>query len=416
MSQTLRRNQTPPIRADWARWIERGKAILAAEQRAIGSLQSSLELSFSRAVELLWHCEGHVVTAGMGKAGIIAQKLAATLSSTGTPSYFLHPAEAVHGDLGSVRPRDIALFLSHSGETDELNRLLPCITKTAAATIAITAHPHSTLGRAVDLPLLIGQQAEACALGLAPSCSTTAMLALGDALALVVSEQRGFSKDQFAKFHPGGGLGKQLTRVDEVMRPLRECRVAVEQQTVREVLIHVGRPGRRTGAVMLTDTSGELVGIFTDSDLARLLETSHDNQLDCPIAEVMTRRFQTIQTGSFLPEAMRILAQRKISELPVVDADRHPLGIVDITDVMAVMSEVWSQVDEASPPFFEVQSIDTQSIDTQSSVPPSTVRGHSNPSVPLEDPLIYPFAPQPQRQPTSQVRRPASPRDKGETS
>jgi arabinose-5-phosphate isomerase len=334
---------SPSVRSDI---VERGRGVLRAEQQAIALVEECLNHEFARGVELLLNCRGQVVVTGIGKAGIIGQKLAASLSSTGTPSHFMHPSEAVHGDLGSIRTTDLILLLSHSGETEEVTRLLTPIKQVASATVAITAHSRSTLATAVDVAILIGQHAEACPLGLAPSCSTTAMMAVGDALALVVSEQRGFTREQFAKFHPAGGLGKQLTRVDDVMRPLEACRVALATKTVREVLIHVGRPGRRTGAIMLTSAEGELVGIFTDSDLARLLESSHESQLDRPVCDVMTHRFQTVTTGSYLPEAMRILAQRKISELPVVTALRRPLGIVDITDVMSVMSELWSTSDQ----------------------------------------------------------------------
>ncbi len=242
------------------------------------------------------------------------------------------------------------LLLSYSGETDEVLRLLPMARELAGASLAITAHAESTLARGVDLALLIGQQPEACHMGLAPSCSTTAMLALGDALALVVSNQRGFTREQFAKLHPAGSLGKRLARVEEVMRPLSDCRLARDCQTVRDVLIHVGRPGRRTGATMLTNARGELSGIFTDSDLARLLQVSHESQLDQPIAEVMTRQVQTVSSGTYLADAMRTLAKRKISELPVVSSDHRPLGLIDITDVMCAMSEDWSPAEELDPP------------------------------------------------------------------
>ncbi len=252
--------------------VERGRNVLRSELQAIEQLIDGLDDAFAQAVEQLLACRGSVVVSGMGKAGIVGQKLAASLNSTGTPSCFLHPAEAVHGDLGCIRPHDVVLLLSYSGETDEVLRLLPLVGEVAEASLAITAQASSTLARSVDLALLTGQHAEACHMGLAPSCSTTAMLALGDALALVVSSQRGFTREQFAKLHPAGSLGKQLTQVEEIMRPLAECRLANDCQSVRDVLIHVGRPGRRTGATMLTNASGELSGIFTDSDLARLLE------------------------------------------------------------------------------------------------------------------------------------------------
>ncbi len=334
----------PEFRQDWEPSrdaINRGRQILQAEAEAVAGLVGQLGPTFADAVRMLLECRGSVIVSGMGKAGIVGRKLSASLSSTGTPSFFLHPAEAVHGDLGCLRSSDIAILLSYSGETEEVTRLLPALKEAGTGCVAITAHCHSTLARNVDLAILLGEQSEACPLGLAPSCSTTAMLALGDALALVVSEQRGFTRQQFAKFHPGGGLGKQFTRVEELMRPLAECRVASETHTVREVLIHVGRPGRRTGAIMLTNTLGCLSGIFTDSDLARLLETSHESLLDCPIANVMTRKLQTVTAGCYLPEVMQILANRKISELPVVTQDYRPLGIVDVTDVVSVMSSTW---------------------------------------------------------------------------
>ena len=368
MSQVRLRSETSAEalpRRTAAEAIARGRQVLAAEQQAIASVAANLDGTFAQAVRWLLECRGCVIVSGIGKAGIIAQKLAASLSSTGTPSYFLHPAEAVHGDVGSVRACDVVLLLSYSGETEEVTRLLPIIRQSAAASIAITAHERSTLAAGVDLALLVGQHQEACPLGLAPSCTTTAMLALGDALALVVSEQRGFTREQFARFHPAGGLGKQLTRVEEVMRPLAECRVACQTQTLRQVLIHVGRPGRRTGAIMLTAEDGTLAGIFTDSDLARLLESSHESQLDQPICQVMTRQVQSVQEGSWLPDAMRLLATRKLSELPVVSRDHRPLGLVDITDVMCVMSDVWSAASaEPTEPAAEARGANPEAADS----------------------------------------------------
>lgn len=320
--------------------LARAKQILGEEIAALNRLAQGLDATFVRAVEHLEGCRGCVVVTGIGKAGIVGQKISASLSSTGTPSYFLHPSEAVHGDLGCIRSDDIVLILSYSGETDEVIRLLPSVKETAAATIAITSDSQNTLAKSVDVPLSIGRHREACALGLAPSSTTTLMMALGDALALVVSERRGFTKTQFAKFHPAGSLGRQLTNVKEVMRPLVQCRVASENKTVRQVFVQVSCPGRRTGAIMLTDTGGRLTGIFTDSDLARLLEQSGDERLDAPVASVMSRCFQTIDEDSRLPAALRILSEFKISELPVIDPQGHPIGIVDITDVLGDFSTV----------------------------------------------------------------------------
>lgn len=328
--------------------VERGRAVLRSERAAIEQLIAGLDDSFAQAVAQLLTCRGCIVVSGMGKAGIVGQKLSASLCSTGTPSRFLHPAEAVHGDVGGVRSDDVALLLSTSGETEELLRLLPIVTEVASSSLAITSHADSSLARQVDLALLLGHHREACHLGLAPSCSTTAMLALGDALALVVSQQRGFTQEQFAKFHPAGNLGKRLSLVDEVMRPLGECRLAGDWQSVREVLIHVGRPGRRTGATMLTNAQGQLSGIFTDSDLARLLEASSAtySPLDQTMAQVMTRQLQTVASGARLSDAVKLLTQRKISELPVVSTDHRPLGLIDITDVMSVMSDGWERPEE----------------------------------------------------------------------
>ncbi len=321
--------------------IRRGCEILRIESTAIATLAQSLDESFATAVEVLQSCRGSVVVTGMGKAGLIGQKIAASFSSTGTPSHFMHPAEAVHGDLGTVRREDVVLLLSYSGETDEVTRLLPSLRDLASYLIAITAKPTSTLAKNVDLTLNLGNLGEACPLGLAPSSSTTAMLALGDALALVTSELQGFTRDHFAKFHPAGALGRSLTPVEQIMRPLSECRVAHQSHALRTVLVKLSRPGRRTGAIMLHDDDGKLTGVFTDSDLAKLLEQAGENLLDQPISCCMTKRFQVVRQGEMLPAALSILADRKISELPVVDQDQRPLGLIDVTDVMSVMKSYW---------------------------------------------------------------------------
>jgi len=316
----------------------RGRDILESEGQALCQLANRLDDSFSEAVEVLLNCQGSVVVSGMGKAGLVGQKLSASLASTGTPSHFLHPAEAVHGDLGRVRGADVVLMLSYSGETEEVIRILPCLKSGASAIIAITAQKTSTLGRLATLTLPLGECLEAGLDGLAPSTTTTAMLALGDALTLVVSEQRGFSRDQFARYHPAGNLGRQLAGVCEFMRPLEECRIAHEALSLREVLVSVSRPGRRTGAIMLTNDNGQLAGIFTDSDLARLLERSQENLLDQAISQVMTRAFTTVTADCQLLDAVRIMSERKLSELPVVDERQLPVGVLDVTDVVSVGS------------------------------------------------------------------------------
>jgi arabinose-5-phosphate isomerase len=310
---------------------EEGEACLALGER----LGENLGEDFCRAADLLARPSAGVVVSGMGKAGLIAQKVSATLASLGVPSHFLHPAEAVHGDLGRVRPSDVLLVLSASGETEEIVRLLPILAEIGVAIVAITANPTSTLARAAKITLDLGVAREACALGLAPSTSTTAMLALGDALALVVGRMKGFTAADFAKLHPAGNLGKRLAKVEDAMRPLADCRVGREDKSVREVLISLGRPGRRTGAVMVTDAAGRLTGLFTDSDLARLLERQQDAALERPLREVMTVSPTAVKAGERMEAAVRLLAQRKFSELPVVDGVGAPLGLIDVTDVVA---------------------------------------------------------------------------------
>jgi arabinose-5-phosphate isomerase len=314
-----------------------GREIIRTESRALEKLAGRLGEEFCRAVECVMQCRGEVIVCGIGKAGIVGQKITATLASTGTPAHFLHPAEAVHGDLGRVRSKDLVLMLSQSGETEEVVRLLPTLRELGVALVAITARSDSTLGRSATVTLELGSLEEACALGLAPSTSTTAMLALGDALALVVSRRKNFRREDFARLHPGGSLGMKLSKVEDLMRPLSQCRVAREDQSVREVMIQAGKPGRRTGATMLVDAAGVLSGIFTDSDLARLFEQRRDAELDRPIGCVMTRRPLRIAAGAWIAEAVALLAERKISELPVVDAEDKPLGLIDITDVVALL-------------------------------------------------------------------------------
>lgn len=316
-----------------------GRHVVRSEGEALLDLAQRLDREFCRAVECIWHCRGSVIVSGMGKAGLVGQKITATLASTDTRAHFLHPAEAVHGDLGRIHSDDVVLMLSQSGKTAEVVRLLPSLAEFKVPVIAITGSPDSPLGQAASIVIDLGRIEEACPLGLAPSTSTTAMLAVGDALALVVSRTRGFRAQDFARYHPAGNLGRKLSRVEQIMRPLADCRVASDGLTVREVLVAVSLPGRRTGAVMLVDDSGRLVGLFTDSDLARLFEQRRDAELDRPICSVMSRNPVTAETGSMLREAVDLMAHRKISELPVVDAQGRPAGLIDITDVVGVFPE-----------------------------------------------------------------------------
>jgi len=310
------------------------RQIIDEESRALACLSSALGGEFCKAVEIIRAQTGSVIVSGMGKAGLVGQKITATLASTGTPAHFLHPAEAIHGDLGRIRPDDTVLMLSQSGETEEVVRLMPILADMGVPIIALTAGERSTLGRGATVVLPLGDLKEACTLGLAPSTSTTVMLALGDALALVLSRMEGFGPENFARFHPGGSLGRKLSLVEEHMRPVEQCRIATTDLTIREVLVGSRRAGRRTGATMLVDTDGLLAGIFTDSDLARLLENRDETLLDRPISDVMTREPLRVTAGTRMAGAVDLMARRKISELPVVDDENRPVGLIDITDLI----------------------------------------------------------------------------------
>lgn len=319
--------------------LREARQILRQASLAIGEISERLDTRFCAAADLIRRCAGAVVVTGMGKAGLIGRKLAATLSSTGTRALFLHPAEAVHGDLGAVHADDVVLALSNSGETEEISRLLPLLTRRSIPIVAITAKASSALGRAATITLELGHLREAGQFGLAPTTSTTVMLALGDALALVVSRSRGFTREQFGQLHPGGSLGRQLQCVREVMRSGEQLRVAPESATIREVFVSMRKPGRRTGAVILVDAAGHLSGLFTDSDLVRLLEERREAEVDRPIAGVMTVQPKTIAADAPLVDAIDLLSRHRISELPVVDFEGRPVGLVDITDLIGLMPE-----------------------------------------------------------------------------
>ncbi|MEL7496863.1 MAG: KpsF/GutQ family sugar-phosphate isomerase [Planctomycetota bacterium] len=309
--------------------------VIRAEANALESLANSVPVDFCDAVELILRCNGCVIVTGVGKAGWIGQKVSASFASTGTPSHFLHPAEAFHGDLGRVGPHDLILVFSNSGETSEVSQLLPSFENFGTPIISITGNPDSTLASKSTATLCYGKTQEVCHLGLAPTTSTTLMLAMGDALTLVVSKSRRFSAAKFAKFHPGGSLGKKLSNVEDIMRPISECRLAVETETVREIYVRSGGTARRAGVVLVTNDQGVLTGLFTDSDLARLLGRQQDNQFDSPIRDVMTQSPITIKMGSKTVVAIETLACRNLSELPVVDENGTAVGLIDITDVVS---------------------------------------------------------------------------------
>lgn len=323
-------------------YLEDAREILRSEGKAILDLAARLGEPFIKAVEMIaastgGQKAGRVVVTGVGKAGIVGQKISATLASTGTPSWSIHPAEAPHGDLGRITSDDVVLALSKSGETAEILRLMGHIKRVGTRSISITCQTNSPLARLSDVAIEIGDVSEACPLGLAPSTSTTLMLALGDALALTVLKHRGFTREQFAQFHPGGALGRALIRVEEVMRT-GESNVAVRpDMTVKEVLSAITTvPGAkgRAGAACVVDDGGRLVGFFTDGDLRRKLQEFGGAVLTMTISEVMTRKPTTIPVGSLAVDASRILEQRKFDELPVVEADGRLAGLIDVQDLL----------------------------------------------------------------------------------
>lgn len=328
--------KTKTVQLERSARIERGRSVIEHGTEALKRLASGLDDEFSIAVDRIVQMRGSLIVSGIGKAGLVGRKLSATFASTGTRSHFLHPSEALHGDLGCIGSTDILLVLSNSGTTQEILDLLPFLARRASGLIAITSGANSPLSRAADVALILPPMREACRHNLAPTTSTLAMLALGDALAMVVSEAKGFQIDDFADLHPGGALGRKLASVDEVMRPLTECRVGRIEATIRETLVESSKPGRRSGAVMILDTEHRLRGIFTDSDLARILEQRCESELDQPVATRMTTHFSAIQAGAKLSDAISIMTHRKISELPVINDLDQPIGMIDITDLLAI--------------------------------------------------------------------------------
>jgi arabinose-5-phosphate isomerase len=310
--------------------------MVSAEGKAILGCAASLSAAAVKAAEMTANCDGCVMVTGVGKAGLVGQKLVATLASTGTPAHFLHPSEAVHGDLGRVRQCDLVWAISNSGRSEEVVRIAPHLRENSSGLVAITASEDNPLAAAADCVVALGKYNEACPNGLAPTSSTAVMMAVGDGIALLASQLRSFSPQDFARFHPGGSLGRKLAEVDQIMRPLDACRVASKETTIRTAMVTASKSGRRSGAVMLIHEDGSLAGIFTDSDLARLLENRDDASLDQPIESRMTVNPATAMRGSLLQTAMAVMSHRRISELPVIDDSHRPIGMLDITDVVSL--------------------------------------------------------------------------------
>jgi arabinose-5-phosphate isomerase len=314
--------------------IERAREIIECEADAVRQVAERLGQSLTKALDMILGLRGRVVTTGMGKAGFIAQKISATLASTGTPSIYLHPAEAIHGDLGRLDETDLLLAFSKSGETNELLVMLPHAKASGVPLIAITQQSSSTLGQHSDLVLELGCIDEAGTHGLAPSASTTAMLALGDALALVVQEGRNFGPEDFAKFHPGGDLGRRLMKVGELMRTGDRNPCVDDSSTILEAIGIMTRTPGRPGATSITDKSGKLVGFFTDGDLRRLIEEGLSNPGDRLIKDAMTPGPRSIPAETFALEALALLHQFAIDQMPVVDDEGKLLGLLDVQDLL----------------------------------------------------------------------------------
>lgn len=313
--------------------LELAKEVLTTEAEAILRLRDKLDASFLEAVELITACTGRVVWTGMGKSGIICRKLAATMASTGTPALFLHPAEAIHGDLGMVTPEDVVAAVSNSGETEEIIRLVELLKRLGIKLIGISSNPQSSLARHADVHLCLWVDREACPHNLAPTASTTAALALGDALAMAVSVRKGFSPEDFARLHPGGRLGKRLLTVGELMHKGEQVPKVFPETPMKDVIYEMSRKG--LGITTVQDPEGRLLGVITDGDLRRLMER-HPSPLQLKAGEAMHAGGVTIPPSHLATEALRILETRRITSVIVTDEDRKVLGVLHLHDLWGV--------------------------------------------------------------------------------
>ena len=317
--------------------LDYAREVIRNEAEAVKSVVSVVDASFAKAAEMTYNCTGSVIVSGIGKAGIIGQKISATLASTGTPSHFLHPAEAVHGDLGRVRKNDIVVVLSYGGETDEIIRLINLVKQLEIKLIAITGDSDSTLCRCADVVLCMGKMSEACPLGVVPSVSTSCMLAVGDALALTVMKARKFSVEDYVRFHPGGSLGSKLMTVEQSMmfKPGEKLPIAKTTDTIKQMLKKTSGV-KRHGAVMIVDGDGRLTGIITDADLRRLMTKKSARCLGLKTCDVMTPNCKRIRASTLAAEATAIFHKYRIDELPVVDDDDRPVGLIDVQDIVTI--------------------------------------------------------------------------------
>jgi arabinose-5-phosphate isomerase len=310
--------------------VEIGKRVLEEEKKAIGDLLSALDENFEKAVRMILDAEGKVIVTGMGKSGHIGQKIAATLASTGTPAFFLHPAEAIHGDLGMISKGDIILAISNSGETPELLAIIPTIKRWGYKVISITNNPDSTIAKESDIHLFLNVKKEACPLNLAPTSSSTSTLALGDAIAVALLELKGFTAEDFARFHPGGSLGKKLMKVSEIMHSGDELPVVKPDTPLKETVIVMSEKG--FGSALVVEEKNHLTGIITDGDLRRFIKKG--GSIDKSKTEdAMTKDPKTVNEDVLVVEALEIMERYNITVLPVV-RDKRPVGLVHMHDVL----------------------------------------------------------------------------------
>jgi arabinose-5-phosphate isomerase len=314
--------------------LEKAKSVLKAEAEAILALVDRVDDQFAKALDMILECEGRVVVTGMGKSGLICQKIAATMASTGTPAFFLHPAEGVHGDLGMVMKGDVVIAVSNSGETDEIARILPVIKRMGLPLIAMSGNTESTLARAGDASLDISVKEEACPLNLAPTSSTTATLAMGDALAVALLLKRGFNEEEFALYHPGGSLGRKLlTRVEDLMHVDADIPVVDQNVSLKEALFEI--TSKKLGITGIVNNRRELIGVFSDGDLRRVIERD-SSALDQPIAAIMSQNPKRILRSNLAAKALQLMDKYSITSLFVFesDEDKVPIGIVHLHDLL----------------------------------------------------------------------------------
>ncbi|WP_022956576.1 KpsF/GutQ family sugar-phosphate isomerase [Perlucidibaca piscinae] len=308
--------------------IATGQRVLDVEMQAIQNLRPLIDAQFAAACQLMLDCTGRIVVTGMGKSGHIGNKIAATLASTGTPSFFMHPGEASHGDLGMVTGQDVVIAISNSGEAHEILAIIPVIRRRGAKLITITALADCSMGRHADVALTIGKSPEACPLGLAPTSSTTSTLVLGDALAVALLEARGFTAEDFALSHPGGALGRRLLlRVDDIMHKGEQVPIVQTGTTIRDALLEITRKG--LGMTTVVDADGKLAGLFTDGDLRRTIDHNLDIRVT-PIEQAMTPRCLTVKAGILAAQALAEMEARRINGVVVVDDQGRPVGAVNM--------------------------------------------------------------------------------------